>query len=59
MYVDSEDMKIRDAKRRWLWKVQYEREAKTRMWLMFLVGCGIGFSVCTMLYLIGDAYAKV
>jgi hypothetical protein len=50
MYVDMESVKARDAKRRWLWKVQFEREARGKIILSFAFGFGIGFACCTVLY---------
>lgn len=50
MYVDMEDPRTKDAKRRWLWKVQFQREARGKIILAFAVGFGMGFASCVMLY---------
>lgn len=50
MYVDTNETdKARRIRQGWLWKVQYQREARGKMILCFAVGFGIGFACCTTL----------
>lgn len=51
MYVDTNEQdKAKHIRQSWLWKVQFQREAKGKMILCFAFGFGIGFACCTVLY---------
>lgn len=51
MYVDTSDQdKARRFRQSWLWKVQFQREARGKIILAFAVGFGMGFASCVMLY---------